>query len=242
MNWAVLVILFALGPVLCAQQVVVSPYVQPGYDKSAPDRDQKLIVWFTDQTPGEYEVQFNSPGVPSTSLKPQRQALYFAPAKPGAKSAKKEKAALSNDSEGPPETEVAEEPVPLIPERDQYYFKYVTILTNLPLDTEIQYRVALGGKVIREAKFLTRSSPEKSIRFIMVGDLANGKESQNAIAFQMSQARPQFLVPLGDIVYSAGRMSQYMNHFWPTYNQPPAEGPKTGAPLMASVPFYVVLG
>jgi predicted phosphodiesterase len=76
----------------------------------------------------------------------------------------------------------------------------------------------------------------------MVGDLANGKESQNEIAFQMQQVHPEFVVALGDIVYSAGRMSQYMNHFWPTYNQPTIDSPKTGAAIMASVPFHIVLG
>ncbi len=76
----------------------------------------------------------------------------------------------------------------------------------------------------------------------MVGDLANGKEQQNAVAFEISRVQPQFLVVLGDIVYPTGRVSQYMHHFWSTYNQPPTASAATGAPLMASVPFYAALG
>src|ERR1051325_2650379 len=128
MKWFVLVSLFFLGDVLSAQQILVKPYVQPGYDKSVPDLDQKLIVWFTDQTPGDFEVQFGAGGTNLASVKAQRQALYFAPAKPATKSAKKEKAAVPNDSDAPMDADIIEEPVPLIPERDQYYFKYVTIL------------------------------------------------------------------------------------------------------------------
>ena len=50
------------------------------------------------------------------------------------------------------------------------------------------------------------------------------------------------MVLLGDIVYPQGRVSQYMDHFWRTYYNVRAPGPKAGAPLMASVPFYPALG
>ena len=47
---------------------------------------------------------------------------------------------------------------------------------------------------------------------------------------------------LGDIVYPTGRVNQYMAYFWGTYNNVSDPGPKTGAPLMATVPFYALLG
>ena len=37
-------------------------------------------------------------------------------------------------------------------------------------------------------------------------------------------------------------MNQYMHYFWDTYNNVKEPGLKTGAPLMATVPFYPVLG
>jgi acid phosphatase type 7 len=50
------------------------------------------------------------------------------------------------------------------------------------------------------------------------------------------------LMALGDIVYPTGRMNQYMAYFWGTYNNVTEPSPKNGAPLMASVPFYPLLG
>jgi predicted phosphodiesterase len=242
MKWLALFIgLLAFVPGGVGQQVVVKPYIQPSYSKASPEKDERLVIWFTDQTLGEFEVEYGVKGEALKSIKPQRQPLYFAPAPAGAKLAKVEKK-LAAEAGDLTETDAVDEPVPLIPERDQYYFKYVASLEKLPLDSEIYYCVKLRNKVVREATFSSRASPEKSIRFVLVGDLANGKESQNEIAHQISVAQPQFLVTLGDIVYSAGRMGQYMNHFWPTYNQPVEDGPRTGAPLMASIPFYAVLG
>src|SRR5262249_24856453 len=58
----------------------------------------------------------------------------------------------------------------------------------------------------------------------------------------IAQERSEFLVALGDIVYPTGRVNQYMAYYWSTYNDVEEPGPKTGAPLMASVPFYPVLG
>jgi predicted phosphodiesterase len=234
--------LLACAPGVLGQQVVVKPYIQPSYNKAFADLDEKLVVWFTDQTAGDFEVEYGVKGEAFKTVKPQRQPLFFAPAPAGAKLTRVDRKLAADEGDGLTETNLVEEPIPLIPERDQYYFKYVAPLEKLPLDNDIQYRVKLRNQVVREGVFPSRASAEKSIRFVMVGDLANGKESQNEIAYQISLAKPRFLITLGDIVYSGGRMSQYMNHFWPTYNQPAEEGSRTGASLMASVPFYAVLG
>jgi predicted phosphodiesterase len=243
MKWFWLLLgLLACKPAVLGQQVVVKPYIQPSYSKISPELDERLVVWFTDQTAGDFEVEYGAKGEPLKTVKPQRQPLFFAPAPTGARLAKVDRKLAAEEGDSLSETNSVDEPVPLIPERDQYYFKYVATLEKLPLNSEIQYRVKLRNQVVREATFSSRASLEQSIRFVMVGDLANGRDSQNEIAYQMNAARPQFMVLLGDIVYSAGRMSQYMNHFWPTYNQPTEEGPRTGAPLMASIPIYAVLG
>ncbi len=138
--------------------------------------------------------------------------------------------------------DIIKEASPALVEKEQHYFKYAATLTGLPFDGEVRYRVRLGAVVVQEAKFRTRASAGKPVKFVMVGDLANGGKEQNAIAFQIWRANPDFLVALGDIVYSSGRVSQYMHHFWTTYNNPPAISAKTGAPLMKSIPFYPVIG
>jgi hypothetical protein len=50
------------------------------------------------------------------------------------------------------------------------------------------------------------------------------------------------MVALGDIVYPGGRAIQYMNHFFPCYNDVATPSPKTGAPITATVPIYPVIG
>ena len=68
---------------------------------------------------------------------------------------------------------ITKDTAPVIPEKEQHFFRYRAELTGLPFDSEISYRVALGGTVVREGKFKTRASAGKPIRFIAVGDLAN---------------------------------------------------------------------
>ena len=76
----------------------------------------------------------------------------------------------------------------------------------------------------------------------MIGDLADGKASQNVMAYQMSLQKPHYTVLLGDIIYPSGRAYHYMKYFWSTYTNPTEPSEKNGAPMMATVPFYAVLG
>jgi hypothetical protein len=216
-----------------AQTVLVKPYVQPG-DGGAPGRaDAKVLCWLTDQTPGEFAVEYDLPGGRTLTAKPERVALDFAK-KADPKKPEPEK---PDDPDEPPE-----KPGPLPPEREQHYFKYVARLADLPFNAEVRYRVKLGTRVVREASFRTRATADRPVRFALVGDLANGKDAQKAIAYRIAREKPEFLVALGDVVYPAGRVNQYMHFFWKTYNDVDEPGPKAGAPLMASVPIYPVLG
>lgn len=220
--------LLLLGASLSAQNVLVKPYVQPGNGGSLKDSDVKVVAWLTDQVPCDFTVEFGPKGARMRAMKPARVALDFKPA------------ALLPP---PPSSLVDAEPTPEPPpEKPQHYFKYTATLAGLPFDTEIIYRVKLGDKLVREAVFRTRASSNKPVRFVMVGDLADGKPAQKAIAHQISLAHPDFLVALGDIVYPGGRVSEYMHHFWDTYSNAETASAATGAPVMASVPFYPVLG
>ena len=216
-------VLFAIAARLCAQTVLVQPYLQPG---DGPD--SMTVIWLTDQTPGDFTVEYGAKNLPTRPAKPERVTLDFGVAKG--------KAASTAHADEPDAKGVD------IPEREQHYFKYSATLAGLPADSVVDYQVKRAGKVVRQTSFATRATAVKPIRFVMVGDLANGKEQQNAVAFEISRVQPQFLVVLGDIVYPTGRVSQYMHHFWSTYNQPQNASAATGAPLMASVPFFAALG
>lgn len=213
-----------------AQTVLVKPYVQPGGESVPGKPDMKVLCWFTNQSPGEFTVDYGEPGSPVRRARTERIALDFG------------KVPDLRPMLGGKPSESVEKPGPPIPEREQHYFKYTARLMDLPLDSEVRYRVKLGDQLVRESAFRTRRAPANPVRFAMVGDLSNGKKPQRAIAHRIFEEKPDFLVALGDIVYPSGRVSQYMDHYWDTYNDVDAPGPDTGAPLMASVPFYPVLG
>lgn len=125
---------------------------------------------------------------------------------------------------------------------NQHHFRYSVTLADLPFDATIHYRVRQGGEVLREASFRTRSSPENPARFIVVGDTAAGTTEQRRLAYEMSRVNPESMLIVGDIVYSRGRVAEYLTNFWGPYNNTAAPDPKLGAPLMQSTVFHAVLG
>ncbi len=226
-----------------AQQVHVLPYVQPGDSSTLTGTDTKVICWLTDQTPGEFTVEYSGPGAVKGTVKPVRVTLDFPQYKPKPLPV----APPPREVIGPPKQQEADdaekEPkIPLPPETEQKFFLYTATLTDLPFNASIAYRVKLGTTTIREASVRTRATPDKAVRCVLVGDLAQGREAQKAIAYRIDLEKPEFLVALGDIVYPAGRVNQYTAFFWNTYNNVPTPSIKTGAPLMATVPFYALLG
>jgi hypothetical protein len=80
--------------------------------------------------------------------------------------------------------------------------------------------------------------PRKVAFAIPVGQ---GTPSENTVAYQAYLAKPDFLFIPGDIVYSSGRISEYRERFYPTYN---ADEPAAtiGAPLLRSVSVYRCAG
>jgi predicted phosphodiesterase len=118
----------------------------------------------------------------------------------------------------------------------------VASLPGLPANGEYGYTLRADGKVLAERAARARKSPDQPTRLIMVGDLADGKAGQNAIAYRIAQEKPDFLVALGDIVYPSGRSFHYFKYFWPTYVNAAEASEKAGAPLMGTTPFYAVLG
>ena len=227
-----------------AQTVHVLPYVQPGDGPRLTGTDTKVICWMTDQTPGTFVVEYAVAGGPTKRATPAVVKLDFPPLKPKLLALAPPPREVTEPRPPTPDdpTEPKEPKVPLPPETEQKFLNYAAILPDLPFNSEVTYRVKLAGKVVREATFRTRATADKTVRCVLVGDLAQGRPAQRAIAAQIAGQKPEFLVALGDIVYPSGRVNQYTAFFWGTYNNVAEAGPKTGAPLMASVPFYPVLG
>ncbi|MEW6304606.1 MAG: metallophosphoesterase [Verrucomicrobiota bacterium] len=125
---------------------------------------------------------------------------------------------------------------------NQNYFTYAAQLTGLPLNAQVAYRVKQGEKVVGEASFATRRTPDHAVRFVVTGDMGSGKSEQQRVAHQMYLAKPEFLLVAGDIVYSKGRVSEYFSNFWNQYNNTPKPDPNKGAPLLRGVPLYGIIG
>ncbi len=232
---------------LPAQTIYVRPYVQPGDGSSLSGSDVKVLSWLTDQTPGAFTAEFKVAEGEWRTAQIERMAFDFGKAKEKPK-AKTPGPATPRPAPEPVTTieelteKGIEESGPALAERERHFLKYSAMLSGLPFDSKVAYRVRLGETTIREATFKTRVSAGKPTRCVLIGDLASAKPEQNGIAWQISRQKPDFIVALGDIVYPAGRVGEYMHHFWGTYNDVRQPGPKTGAPLMATVPIYPVLG
>jgi hypothetical protein len=227
-----------------AQDILIRPYIQPGASRT-DKTDGRVIHWFTNQKPGEFVVEYRLPVSDWKPISVSRQTLDFAePELEKEKEKKKDKDKKKADPDpDEPKSEAKKEPKVMQPaEIDQHFFKYTARIEDLPLDTEVRYRVKLKETTIREASFRTNASADKVVRCVLVGDMAQGRPYQHGIAYQIGKQNPDFLIALGDIVYPTGRINQYMAFYWNTYNNLEDADPEVGAPLMASVPFYPVLG
>ncbi len=236
------------GPAL-AQAIVVLPYVQPG-DARGASSDAKVLHWFTDQQPGNFVSGVSAPRQPLADREiDAHRGSTSRPSKSRRPKRKSPRRATTGLAEGGQDRrrEKRAQGAASHPEKEHHYFKYTAQLNELPLATEVRYRVREGEQLIHAGRVLnvlaTRWLPVGSLPCaVLVGDLAQGRPHQRAIAYQIHLQKPEFLVALGDIVYPTGRINQYMHFYWGTYNDAPAADPKIGAPLMARVPFYPVLG
>ncbi|HSH92954.1 MAG TPA: hypothetical protein VK968_02335, partial [Roseimicrobium sp.] len=115
----------------------------------------------------------------------------------------------------------AAEVLPIRPSATQEYLRYRVTLTDLPFNSEVNYRVRLLGKIVGGGKVATRKTADQLVRFVVIGDMADGKAPSKKVAWQISQAAPDFIVGAGDIVYSKGLVSEFMSKFWPVYHCTP---------------------
>jgi 3',5'-cyclic AMP phosphodiesterase CpdA len=118
---------------------------------------------------------------------------------------------------------------------------YRVRLTGLVPGEEFQYRVLQSDVPVFSSTGRARKSEEQPYRLVLFGDCAQGTPASRAIAYQASLAKPDFIFIPGDIVYDAGRISEYRQKFFPVYNaETPSAG--AGAPLLRSTLFIAAPG
>jgi predicted phosphodiesterase len=208
-------LLLAAAVAAAEPTLLVQPYVQPGPQGTLGATDEVKVIWMTEPTNAAFTLEYAPKGLKPIAAKVTRTEFEFAP---------------------PPSKAVTPA------EKAQRYVRYVASLPGLPANGEYGYTLRADGKVLAERAARARKSPDQPTRLVMVGDLADGKAGQNAIAYRIAQEKPDFLVALGDIVYPSGRSFHYFKYFWPTYVNAVEAAEQAGAPLMGTVPFYAVLG
>jgi hypothetical protein len=119
-------------------------------------------------------------------------------------------------------------------------FNHVATLSELHLNKRYHYRVRMNGENLMEGYFTTRKPRGVKTRFVAFGDNSCGSISDHAIAYYTYRARPDFVMNTGDNVYNNGLDGEYERNFFPVYNADTA-GPRQGAPLLRSIPFYSVI-
>jgi predicted phosphodiesterase len=216
-----LALLLAAAPSLsfAADPFIEKPYLQIGNASSGVDL---VLLWHAANEDAAWKVEirrgssWRAAGIPSSTvvLAPEGKPI---PAVAGKKA--------------PPP------PGPAI----EAHRVYRAALNGLKSGEEFSYRVSRNGKVEFEATAHARKTGSSPYRFVTFGDTAQNTPSERAIVYQTSLAKPDFLFITGDIVYGAGRISEYRNHFFPIFNSDDA-GPAIGAPLIRSVPTIAAPG
>ncbi len=117
---------------------------------------------------------------------------------------------------------------------------YRANLSKLKFDLDYSFKVLLNDEPISEGSFNTRTKSNQT-KFAVFGDCGAGTPQQAKIAYQVYQQKPQFVLVTGDNVYRSGLEKEYRTNFFPYYTAPEADTLQ-GAPLMQSLPFYMLLG
>jgi 3',5'-cyclic AMP phosphodiesterase CpdA len=114
---------------------------------------------------------------------------------------------------------------------------YRAALTDLPAGELFKYVVTQDAKPVFSAEARAVKSAKQAQRFVVFGDCGAGTPEQAPIAHHAMQAKPDFVMITGDIVYSRGQASEYRDKFWPYYNAVGKTGSIDGVPLLRSTLF-----
>lgn len=118
---------------------------------------------------------------------------------------------------------------------------YRANLTDLVPGGTFEYRLSRAGTTVFSAQGDAPKGADQPYRFAAFGDCGAGTVEQKAVAYQAYQARPDFVMIPGDIVYSHGRITEYRQKYWPVYNSDAAAS-GVGAPLLRSTLFVAAPG
>lgn len=119
---------------------------------------------------------------------------------------------------------------PKIPAHSQFR----VVVKNLNPGERIRYRVHHEGADVFTAEVQAPLAENSPHRFVLAGDIAKWGVDERRIAAGIASVDPDLFIIPGDAVYNDGRLSEYMQRFFPVMNND-VQSEGTGAPIMRSV-------
>jgi len=107
-------------------------------------------------------------------------------------------------------------------------------MTGLKPGEAFDYRVERGGETLFASRGMARKTSGQPYTFEVFGDCGQDTVAQRQIAGLTMDAKPDFVMLTGDIVYSRGRISEYRPKHFGVYNS--TEMPLLGATLFIGAP------
>jgi 3',5'-cyclic AMP phosphodiesterase CpdA len=219
------VALLLSGTIPAGTPFLEKPYLQLGDSPKLAASESLVLLWHTDNTPAEWSVEVRtSKDSKWRAMEKPFSTTVLAPAGAPAVAGRD---GAKTDAPGSP----AIEP----------HLVYRARLTGLIPGLEFRYRVLKSGKTVFESTARPRKSASQAHRFVLFGDCGQGTPAENAVAYQASLVKPDFIFIPGDIVYGSGRISEYRTKFFPSYNADEASA-GAGVPLLRSIPFIAAPG
>ncbi len=114
-------------------------------------------------------------------------------------------------------------------------------IDGLEAGEKFQYKVSKNGKEIFAGEAVARKADGQSFRVVLFGDTGADTLAEKKVVYQSYLKKPDFLVILGDIAYSFGRLSEYLSKVFPIFGSSEASA-QLGAPLLQSTITLPVIG
>ncbi len=109
--------------------------------------------------------------------------------------------------------------------------RHQSFLHNLQASSVYDYRVGAQGKVLFTGQFQTNKTATQNYQFDVWGDSGSGSDGQKALAAQIDNSKPDFLLHTGDLIYPKGAAEDFDPFFFDIYKK-----------VLSRVPFYGTLG
>jgi len=114
-------------------------------------------------------------------------------------------------------------------------------ISGLAPGEAFQYKLTKNGNEVFHGSGVARKNSEQSYHCVLFGDTGADTLSEKKIVYQTYLKKPDFLIVLGDIAYSYGRLSEYIQKFFPIFGNSKASE-QFGAPLLQSTVTLPVIG